>query len=658
MEDDGPQMPEKFGKYIVKEQLGQGGMGVVWKAEDPFLGGYVAIKELHPGISARRLQAEAQLIRSLNKAKDKIVVLVYDFEPQSERRNAYYVMEYMSNGGLVKDDAPIKTTPKKCVEILRPIAAAIDHAHQKGILHRDIKPGNILFDDENRPRLSDFSIAYWEPSSVEPAPPAGMTDSPRTLARPLGSKGEFVGTPEYAAPELFNEDGKHSKTSDTYSLAVVAFEMLTGKRPVVVDAPINNPRDDAAVWAAWRNAHAKALPIDITKYGTKNEFSLHYQTVFRKALNKDPTQRYKTAKRFIEQLEEARIKGPVADLTLRELPRLLLGRSDEGSSAASAAAYRHIRRQGFVALGIWLAVLIGVILLLSMGHLGALPPHLLSKTLWELLTEDTMRVFSPRLLASPGFLGLFAGLLLAFPLCRLLAGTAARAGSDRYWQEGKIKKLKQDLKELLGDTDSPKSGAARSGKKTPHAKNAPAPVSAPAPEPSYIIWDQSDHPSPVLTGTKQGIRQSQGPFRARHQESRPNKKPMWLDDLYHYLGFKTKKWDLHKNNIDNECKYLYSKCESGVKLFRLRAFIDSKTKQPPSAIDPAGRSCRLLKIIEIALIILLAVLMLGIVPAIFYWIDNPVTAFTPWAVGGIIFLWLGYLAAMWLVLSREVKTKH
>lgn len=91
MENDGPQMPEKFGKYIVKEQLGEGGMGVVWLAEDPFLGEYVAIKELRPGLSAARLQAEAQVIRSLNK--HKTVVQVYDFEPQSESGNAYYVYD-------------------------------------------------------------------------------------------------------------------------------------------------------------------------------------------------------------------------------------------------------------------------------------------------------------------------------------------------------------------------------------------------------------------------------------------------------------------------------------------------------------------------------------------------------------------------------------
>lgn len=668
MENDGPQMPEKFGKYIVKEQLGEGGMGVVWLAEDPFLGEYVAIKELRPGLSAARLQAEAQVIRSLNK--HKTVVQVYDFEPQSESGNAYYVMEYMSNGWLGKGSASIKIAPKKCIEILRPIADAIDHAHRKGILHRDIKPSNILFDEDNKPRLSDFSIAYWEPSPGA-AHLAGTSDSPRTQIHPV--KG-FVGTPEYAAPESFDEQEptaagdmappsdrvtsqaqKHTAASDIYSLAVVAFEMLTGVRPLSIDPSIDESEDQTVRLEAWKATHQSAPPIDISKYGDKNQFHKHYKDVFKKALDKDPAKRYQTAKGFIKALEDARIRGPVSEVTLKELPRLLLGRSDEDMIGPSAAAYRNLQRKGVLTLVVWLFVLIGVIILWRFGPLRV-PSHQASITLWELLIESNWRVFSSRLLGSGVFLGLVAGLLLAFPLCRLLAGAATRAGSDRYWKEGEIRKLEGDLKALLSGVDKPAAGSRSSRKKARPVENGPSPVRAPVA--ACVIWDQAEHPSPATTSAHQNRAQPTPSLHARRKASPVSQNPMWLHELYRYLDFKPRKLKSNQHGIDDECKDLIGKCKDGAKLFRLRSYIDRKTQSPASAIDPARGPRRLLKTIEVFDILGFAVLILCAVPAISYWAENPETAFTPWAAAGIIALWFGGLAAMWLILSYETKPKR
>src|SRR5215212_11984807 len=197
------------GRYRVIDRVGSGGMATVLLAEDERLGRQVAVKRLHaesPEDTARRFRREARLGASLNHPN---LVAVYDIVTDDE--DVLIVMEYV-DGETLRDAlerAPLP--PKRAVEVLRGIAAAIDHAHSEGIIHRDVKPANILLGSDGRVKLADLGIA----TAVE--------GSRITMA------GTVLGTASYMAPEQL-EGVAPGPAADVYSLAVVAWESLCGCR--------------------------------------------------------------------------------------------------------------------------------------------------------------------------------------------------------------------------------------------------------------------------------------------------------------------------------------------------------------------------------------------------------------------------------------------
>lgn len=450
-----PEMTRRFGKYEVREFLGEGGMGKVWLAWDPYLDVYVAIKELHPGISERRLQAEARYIRLLNKSS--AVVKVYDFEPQSELHPAYYVMEYMPGEVLGHKDSPYpfenkRRTPgriEKCIQILVPLAETLDEAHALGIFHGDIKPSNILFDEKNKPRLSDFSIAHWdEPADDVESIPASA-DPLATAIRPY-----WAGTPEYMAPEMFiSENMQPTKYGDFYSLAVVAFQMLTGR--ILLKPPEGFDSDFQSRYECYRRQHQDniVLPAMGRIIKDSKDENLHegFERVFKKALAKEPSKRYEKATYFIKALKEEMLRGPNAPVRLSELRGILMARTGEGSEGNSAETYRALRRLGVWALGIWGGLTaLAVFLWLWGGFASDTPDFVLRGTWVDAVVNGGPRVFAARLLASWVFVGGMGALLLVFWLCRLGAHISARADADRYWKHaGREKALKADLESFL-----------------------------------------------------------------------------------------------------------------------------------------------------------------------------------------------------------------
>jgi putative two-component system response regulator len=262
-----------LGAYRLVERIGRGGMASVYRAYHPALDRYVAIKVM-PDYFAddpqyrERFQQEA---RSVARLKHPNILEIFDFG--YEDGLAYLVLELVE-GGTLADRIGKPVHLRDVVRILEQLAAALDHAHQQGVLHRDIKPSNILIRTDGTPVLADFGLAKM----------AG------TLRR-LTSSGTVMGTPEYMSPEQA-ADEQIGTRSDLYSFAIVAYEMLTGRVPFDADTP-----------AATLLSHVtKEMPPTRELRG---ELSAHVEDVLRRGLAKKPEERYASAVDFVRALKPA-----------------------------------------------------------------------------------------------------------------------------------------------------------------------------------------------------------------------------------------------------------------------------------------------------------------------------------------------------------------
>ncbi len=262
-----------LGAYTVLERIGRGGMASVYRAYHPALDRYVAIKVLPEFFAddphyVERFQQEA---RSVARLKHPNILEVFDFGCADAI--TYLVLELVE-GGTLADLMGRPMQLRRTVAILEQVASALDHAHAHGVLHRDVKPSNILMRQDGSPVLADFGLARMAGS----------------LRRLTGS-GTVMGTPEYMSPEQA-ADERIGPPSDLYSLAVVAYEMLTGRVPFGADTP-----------AAILLSHVtKAVPATRE---VKGELSAHVEGVLRRALAKKSEERFSTAAEFVTALKPA-----------------------------------------------------------------------------------------------------------------------------------------------------------------------------------------------------------------------------------------------------------------------------------------------------------------------------------------------------------------
>lgn len=208
------------GRYHIRQELNRGGMGRVYRAYDPDFDRDVAIKVMPAAIASeevfrKRFEREAEIIRMLQHPG---IVPIYDFG-QDEGR-LYLAMRFMT-GGSLKDllkDGPLSL--KRAAKIVYDLCQALDNAHRHKIIHRDMKPGNVLFDHDENAYLADFGIAR-------------LTSEPTRLTR----TNAIMGTPAYMSPEQVRADIEVDPRSDIYSLGIIFFEMLTGRVPYRSDTP-------------------------------------------------------------------------------------------------------------------------------------------------------------------------------------------------------------------------------------------------------------------------------------------------------------------------------------------------------------------------------------------------------------------------------------
>jgi hypothetical protein len=210
-----------LGNYQIVEKIGAGGMGSVYKAYQPSLGRYVAIKVLPPQTAGDPAFSErfAQEARAVGKLRHPNIVTAFDFTQQDDI--AYLVSDYI-DGGTLADQLGTPLPLDYAMGILGPIAAALDYAHARGIVHRDIKPQNVLMTREGTPVLTDFGLAKIV------GPGSGMTQA-----------GSLMGTADYMAPELAGGAESAGPAADQYALGIIAYQILVGRHPFPSDNPLS-----------------------------------------------------------------------------------------------------------------------------------------------------------------------------------------------------------------------------------------------------------------------------------------------------------------------------------------------------------------------------------------------------------------------------------
>jgi serine/threonine protein kinase len=263
-----PPTPEELAKRLpnleVLELVSHGGMGVVYKGRQPMLDRIVAIKVVRPDLlsdpeSQQRFLAEA---RTLAKLEHPYIVTVYDFGKAGELY--YLVMQFVDGTSLRELISHGKVSERDVLDFVPQIGEALQHAHDNGVVHRDVKPENVIVDQRNRVRLVDFGLAkVFGPATN----PASIDD-------------RVAGTMGYMAPEQFTTPEKVDHRADIYSTGVVCYEMLTGHRPRADASP---PSTKASVDRRFDPIVLKAMERDRERrYQQARQFNADFATISRR----------------------------------------------------------------------------------------------------------------------------------------------------------------------------------------------------------------------------------------------------------------------------------------------------------------------------------------------------------------------------------------
>jgi serine/threonine protein kinase len=276
---------KQFGRYEILGELGRGAMGIVYKARDPQIDRIVALKTVP--LRGQEPDAETEYrMRFMNEAQaagrlhHPGIVAVFDVGEEPEHHDPYIVLEYVPGEAL---NRVLKREKKlflaTALQFAVEIAEALDYAHNQGVTHRDIKPGNILITPDGHPKIADFGIAKLNLAHF-------------TLP------GKVLGTPAYMAPEQLAGEGADGR-SDLFSLGVILYTMVVGHSPF---------QGDSATTVCFKVANREPVPVSALDLNLPRELD----AVIARAMQKDPAKRYQNGEEFAEairQLQSLRLAG-------------------------------------------------------------------------------------------------------------------------------------------------------------------------------------------------------------------------------------------------------------------------------------------------------------------------------------------------------------
>src|SRR5947208_12605559 len=265
----------RLGHYEIREEIGRGGMGVIYRARQQHSRRIVAVKrilahQVNSHETLVRFRREAEAVAGLDHTN---ILPIYEVS-ESEQGLPYFSMKYAMGGSLRAALPTLRARPREGVRLMAKVARAIAYAHGKGVLHRDLQPGNILLDENGEPMVSDFGLAKW-------------LDQTSDLTRML----ETLGTPGYIAPEQTEcPADKLTCAADVYSLGAILFYLLTGRPPFVGANVLVVIHKAAATPAPRLRSLAPSLDRDL-------------ETIVARCLESDPNARYQSAGALADDLE-------------------------------------------------------------------------------------------------------------------------------------------------------------------------------------------------------------------------------------------------------------------------------------------------------------------------------------------------------------------
>jgi serine/threonine-protein kinase len=272
----------KIGRFIITDKLGSGSNGNVYLGHDPVIDRQVAIKILNnPTGTSDKAQREQQFIneaRAAGRLSHPNIVTIFD--ASTENGSSFIAMEFLQGKDLRSlIDSGTRFTPIECASIVYKVAGALAYAHGHGVIHRDIKPGNIFVLENNQPKVVDFGIARVPNRAVD------ADGQPQTLF-----KNNIMGTPNYMSPEQAMSQPVTALT-DVYSLGAVLYELVTGQKPFI--------KSD---FEQLLSAIIRKTPKEPHLINPKIPEKLSY--IIMKAIRKKPSQRYQGAAEMAKALNK------------------------------------------------------------------------------------------------------------------------------------------------------------------------------------------------------------------------------------------------------------------------------------------------------------------------------------------------------------------